>query len=95
MAKKKITITLDERKVAEVERLVSASSRDEAASTSAWIEDAVTAKLAQAERAQRAVDWLVDRAQAENPGGWDAALAAVKAADERRGFASAEGKHAA
>ncbi|CAM5539401.1 hypothetical protein [Streptomyces abikoensis] len=95
MAKKKITITLEEHKVAEIERLVTAGSREGAASTSSWIEEAVTAKLEQAERAQRAVDWLVARAKEENPGDWEAALEAVRAADERRGFTAPEGKRAA
>ncbi|MGW7003690.1 hypothetical protein ACWGCW_12880 [Streptomyces sp. NPDC054933] len=91
MAKKKITITIDEEKLADLARLTKPSGQ----SASAWIEDAVTAKLERAERAERAVEWLVSRAREEHPAGFEEALAAVKAADERRGYAATEERHAA
>jgi hypothetical protein len=95
MAKKKLTITIDNGKVEAIEGIVSSSSAG-ASSVSAWIEDAVAAKLEKAERAERAVEWLVARAQAEHPGEWEQALEAVRAADERHGFTSAgEGQTAA
>ncbi|MEW2527525.1 hypothetical protein [Streptomyces sp. NPDC047071] len=91
MAKKKLTITIDNGKVAAIEGLVAASPAG-AGSVSAWIEEAVTARLEQAERAERAVEWLVSRAQAEHPGEWEQALAAVRAADERHGFTTGSGE---
>jgi hypothetical protein len=91
MAKKKITITIDEDKLGDLERLTAASGE----ATSAWIEDAVTAKLQRAERALRAVQWLVGRAQQEHPEGFEEALATVQATDERRGYTAAEERHAA
>ncbi|MGW7333914.1 hypothetical protein ACWGIU_36000 [Streptomyces sp. NPDC054840] len=83
MAKKKLTITIDTDKVAAIEKVLQASP---AGSVSAWIEDAVSAKLDQAERADRALRWFVDRARNEQPGEWEKALAAVEEADRRHGF---------
>ncbi|MFG2989184.1 hypothetical protein ACGFZK_07785 [Streptomyces sp. NPDC048257] len=82
MAKKKVTITLDTDKVTAIEDILKSSP---SGSISGWIEDAVSAKLDQAERAARALDWLVERARQENPGEWEKALAAVEDADRRRG----------
>ncbi|MEV6955551.1 hypothetical protein [Streptomyces sp. NPDC051183] len=84
MAKKQVTITIDADKVEAIEAMVKESP---AGSVSAWIEDAVSAKLDRAERAARAVDWLVDRAREERTGDWEQALAAAEAADHRHGFA--------
>ncbi|MFJ6784397.1 hypothetical protein [Streptomyces yangpuensis] len=92
MAKKKITITIDTDKVAAIEHFVQGSP---ASSVSAWIEDAVSAKLHQTERADRALRWLVDRAREENPGEWEQALAAAEAADRRHGFAGDQEQSAA
>ncbi|MFF1344324.1 hypothetical protein ACFVYT_42150 [Streptomyces sp. NPDC058290] len=83
MAKKKVTITIDTDKVAAIESILQSSP---AGSVSAWIEEAVSAKLDQAERADRAVRWFADRARDENPGEWEKVLAAVEAADRRHGF---------
>ncbi|MEU7649881.1 hypothetical protein [Streptomyces huasconensis] len=95
MAKKKLTITIDNGRAEAIEGLVSSSAAGPG-SVSAWIEDAVAAKLEQAERAQRALDWIVARAQAEHPGEWEKALEAVRASDERHGFTSGgEGQSAA
>jgi predicted LPLAT superfamily acyltransferase len=92
MAKKKVTITIDEDKVKAIESILSAGSPDAApsSSVSGWIEDAVASKLERAERADRAVQWLVDRAQSEHRGEWEQALEAVRAADARHGFTSIE-----
>ncbi|MEV7525616.1 hypothetical protein [Streptomyces sp. NPDC091371] len=93
MAKKKLTITIDTDKVAAIEKFLQSSP---AGSVSAWIEDAVSAKLDQAERADRAVRWLVDRAREEQqPGEWEKALAAVEAADRRHGFTGPEQEQSA
>ncbi|MFJ3520688.1 MULTISPECIES: hypothetical protein [unclassified Streptomyces] len=92
MAKKKLTITIDTDKVAAIEKVLQASP---AGSVSAWIEDAVSAKLDQAERADRAVRWFVDRAREENPGEWEKVLAAVEAADRRHGFTGDQEQSAA
>ena len=80
MASKKVTITLSEETVASVDRLAGQGAR------SAFIEAAVTDRLERAVRAQRAVDWLAARAEGEDPEGWQAALAQVRAADARRGY---------
>ncbi|MGW7435321.1 hypothetical protein [Streptomyces sp. NPDC054849] len=83
MAKKKVTVTIDTDKVAVIESILRASPDG---SVPAWIEDAVSAKLDQAERADRAVRWFAYRAREENPGEWEKALAAAEAADRRHGF---------
>jgi predicted transcriptional regulator len=81
MASKKVTITLDEGTLAAVDELAGPRG-----SRSAFIEEAVADRLARAERARLAVQWLADRARAEHPGEWEGALEAVGAADVRRGY---------
>jgi predicted transcriptional regulator len=84
MAKTKVTISLDEATVAAVDQLAGSGT-----TRSAFIETAVAERLHKAERAQRALTWLAERAQNEHPGQWDAAMEAVRAADSRRGYDTA------
>ncbi|MBA4860762.1 hypothetical protein ABT009_34995 [Streptomyces sp. NPDC002896] len=89
MAKKKVTITIDSDRLAAIEEIAGKGQ------VSGWIDEAVKAKLEQAERAQRAIDWFAGRARTEHPGQWDTALEAVREADARRGYPAAQGQSAA